>query len=342
MKYNVVEGAKPLSNEVDKNAMGGTELMKNALYERIPSEVLDNFQIIPSRVRDLEDDKIKVLWLHDLPNDPESQHLKDGGWEKFDKLVFVSYWQQQQYANYLGVPFEAGVVLRNAIVPFTNEELDKGNPEEELRIIYHTTPHRGLELLVPIFDQLSKKYPNIHLDVFSSFNAYGWAERDEPYKELFQKCEDHPQITYHGFQPNSVVREYLARAHIFAYPSIWPETSCIAMMEAMSAQCLCVHSSLAALPETTANWTYMYSFQETPQRHANAFGSSLDQAISLMMNEQHRANIGQRLAMQKNYADAYYGWDIRQQEWGGLLNGLLTNKTIQQGGGFKQVEPEDK
>lgn len=333
MKYNIEDGSKqPESNEVDRNAMGGTELMKNALYERIPSEVLDNFQIIPSRVRELDDDKMKILWLHDLPNDPESEHLKDGGWKKFDKLVFVSYWQQQQYANYLGVPYEAGVVLKNAIEPFKPEEIAKTNPEEDgLRLIYHTTPHRGLELLVPIFDQLQKKYENIHLDVFSSFNAYGWPERDEPFEELFKKIEDHDHMTYHGFQPNEVVREALAKAHIFAYPSVWPETSCIAMMEAMSAGCLCVHSSLAALPETTANWTYMYSYQETPQRHANAFGASLDQAIELMFQEPHRVNIGNRLAMQKNYADAFYSWDIRKQEWSGLLQGMLNNKAQEKG-----------
>ena len=69
----------PSSNEVDKNAKGGTELMKEELYKRLDKELLDKFQIIPSRVRDLEDDKYKVLWLHDLPMDPESQHLKDGG-----------------------------------------------------------------------------------------------------------------------------------------------------------------------------------------------------------------------------------------------------------------------
>ena len=95
-------------------------------------------------------------------------------------------------------------------------------------------------------------YDNVHLDVFSSFNAYGWAERDEPYQELFDKIEAHPQMTYHGFKPNNIVRNALQKAHIFAYPSIWMETSCIALMEAMSAGLMCVHPNLAALPETAA------------------------------------------------------------------------------------------
>ena len=41
-------------------------------------------------------------------------------------------------------------------------------------------------------------------------------------------------MTYHGFKPNDVVRKALSEAHIFAYPSIWVETSCISAIEAMS------------------------------------------------------------------------------------------------------------
>ena len=36
---------KPEVNELDRNAMGGTELMKYELFERLPSELLKQFQI---------------------------------------------------------------------------------------------------------------------------------------------------------------------------------------------------------------------------------------------------------------------------------------------------------
>jgi len=324
MKLVITDDSNIESNEVDQKAMGGTELMKYALYDRLDKDLASNFQIIPSRVRELHEDKIKVYWLHDLPGDPESQHLKNGGWDKFDKLVFVSYWQQQQYRDYLGVPFEKGIVLRNAIVPFTT--IDKPDPAKELRLIYHTTPHRGLELLVPVFEHLAKEFPHAVLDVYSSFNAYGWPQRDEPYKELFKKCEEHPQINYHGYQPNEVVRKALDRAHIFAYPSIWPETSCIALLEAMSAGCLCVHSSLAALPETSANWTYMYQYQENHQHHASAFYASLKQSMEMLSDPNKNIQVAKRLTIQKQYVDAFYNWDLRASEWHNMLNSLLIKK----------------
>ena len=43
-------------NELDKNAMGGTELMKFGLHERLPEELSSKFQIIPTRVRDIDSD----------------------------------------------------------------------------------------------------------------------------------------------------------------------------------------------------------------------------------------------------------------------------------------------
>ena len=64
-------------NELSKNARGGSELMQERLYRDLPKDLLDKFQIILSRVRDINPDKKRVLWLHDLPGDPESEHLKD-------------------------------------------------------------------------------------------------------------------------------------------------------------------------------------------------------------------------------------------------------------------------
>ena len=314
------------SNEVDRNAMGGTELMKYDLQERVSPELLNQFQIIPSRVREIDEEKNTILWLHDLPNDPESQHLADGGWEKFDKLVFVSNWQLQAYNSVLGVPYSKSVVLRNAISPIPEHV----KPDNEIRIIYHTTPHRGLEILVPVFVELAKLYDDIVLDVYSSFNAYGWPERDKPYEQVFDLCREHPQINYHGFQPNEVIREALQKAHIFAYPSIWPETSCIALIEAMSAGCMCIHPNYAALPETSSLWNFMYQWDERIQQHANVFGQSLQQVIEIAKDQKQKDQMRRRLDMQRNYINAFYDWDIRAREWVSVLNSVLVEKSREQ------------
>jgi UDP-glucose:(glucosyl)LPS alpha-1,2-glucosyltransferase len=321
MKLNIKGDINGMvSNETDKDAMGGTELMKHALHDKVPHKYLKKVNIIPSRVRELSKTKKNILWLHDLPQDPESQHLKDGGWEKFDKLVFVSHWQKQQYENFLGVPPSASVVLQNAIEPIE----DHAKPDDGcVNIIYHTTPHRGLELLVPIMKHIREVMPEtkFHLDVYSDFKIYGknWDGRNKPYLKTFEAIKEDPDMTYHGHVSNEEVKEALKKAHIYAYPSIWPETSCISLIEALSAGCICVHPSLAALPETSANWTFQYDFTENMRDHASRHAMTLMDAMRVI----NEPNMQARLDMQKSYTDGFYSWDVRQQQWTVMLNNLL-------------------
>lgn len=310
-------------------AQGGTELMNSALYERVDNGLLEEFNIIKSRVREVSSDKPNILWLHDLWADPEAQHLKDPESRKqFSRLVFVSNWQLTTYNLGLGVPYHESIVIKNAIDPIEYKE----KPKDQIRLIYHTTPHRGLQLLVPVMQELAKIWGDqIHLDVYSSFEAYGWKERDEPYLELFEQIKEHPNMTYHGFQPNNVIRKALQESHIFAFPSIWQETSCIAAIEAMSAGCEIVCSNLAALPETTAGFAQMYQYSEDMNYHANVFAYFLNQAIKNHRDEQNL----KKLLFQKNYTDNFYNWDVRAAEWTGLLQALKPKKeklTINTGG----------
>ncbi len=304
-------------NEVDAKAMGGTELMAAGLERHVDPELLGRFQIVRSRVRELDPARKHVLWLHDLPQDQESQHLRDpASRSRFARIVMVSNWQMQQYNNYLGVPYSDCVVLKNAIEPIT--KIDKGG--DKIRLIYHSTPHRGLELLVPVFERLCHFHDDLELDVFSSFKLYGWDERDQQHHAVLQRCKDHPKINYHGAQPNNVVREALGKAHIFAYPSIWRETSCLCAMEAMSAGALIVAPNYAALPETTAGFAIMYQWDEDAQRHAMAFLNQLNNAIVTW--KEQRASLTEHLDAQKSYADNMYSWQRRAAEWTNLLRSL--------------------
>jgi len=301
-------------------AQGGTEMMAKKIREVVDPDLLAQFHIIHSRVRDhmIDPNKVNLLVLHDTWDDPENQHLEDArSLNRFAKLIFVSNFQQATFNMGRGVPYSRGIVMQNAIDPIEFTEADKKS--DVVRLIYHTTPHRGLELLVPAYEELCKVHDNIHLDVYSSFAAYGWNDRDKPYEHLFDRLRNNPKATYHGFQPNPVVREALKRAHIFAYPCIWPETSCIAVIEAMSARCNVVTSNLHALPETCANFATMYGYEEDPQLHANVFANVLNMAVQEINNE----SIQSRLRFQKVFFDNYYGWELRKAQWNALLTSLL-------------------
>jgi glycosyltransferase involved in cell wall biosynthesis len=313
-------------DNLSTNAKGGTELMKYGLESRLPKTMLDKFQIFVSRVHEpLSDKHIRLLWLHDLPDDPETLHLANNGWEKFHKLIFTSNWQMRGYIEKYNIPWSRCLVLQNAIVPISFTTEDK--KRDKIRLIYHTTPHRGLQILIPVFQKLYEEFKDtISLDVYSSFKVYGWDDRDGPYQELFNACENHPAINYHGAVSNEEVHKALKTSHIYAYPSIWQETSCISLVEAMSAGLSCVHPNYGALPETASNWTTMYPWHEDLHRHANIFYSVLHNNIHIIKNTSQN-EYWQRVMVQKTYINMLYDWDIRVKQWEILLESMENEPT---------------
>lgn len=298
---------------------GGTEVMAERIQSVVDEMgVGDKINIIHSRVRNVDPDKKNIYVVHDTWRDPECGHLKIvEDRKRFDKIVFVSNQQQQAFHLGLNVPYGEGIVIKNAINPISLPPC--GKPKDKVNIIYHTTPHRGLQLLVPAFEYLANIYDNIHLDVYSSFAIYGWEHRDEPYQDLFDRINNHPQMTYHGYQPNEVVRDALKRAHIFAYPNIWPETSCIAAIEAMSAKCEIVCPNFEALPETTAGFAVEYPMTEDMNDHLNVFVPHLEHSIKNINSEYTQS----KLEIAKIVTDNHYSWDKRKEEWKSFLSSFL-------------------
>jgi UDP-glucose:(glucosyl)LPS alpha-1,2-glucosyltransferase len=276
-----------IESELSANSRGGSEMMRQRLIDNIDAKVLEKVAIHLSRPRELYDDVPNVFWCHDLSEDPENQILKDGGWQRFTHFVFVTAWQRDQYIMRFGIPYGKCSVIHNAVeVKYDPAEKDM----ETIRFVYHTTPHRGLELLVPIFASLAKEFDNIHLDVYSGFEIYGWKNRDEAYKPLYEQINQHPNMTYHGVKSNDEVLAALKKSHIFLYPNIWKETSCIALLEAIKSQMICIHPNYGALPETGANATIMYDWNEDMNHHANYAFSVAKQILTVMKNDPNYFN----------------------------------------------------
>jgi len=101
-----------------KNSNGGTEKMIRAIYARVPRELLEQVQIIPGRVEvELNPEKIRILWVHDLCSDSQLSHLANGGYNRFHAIVFVSHWQMQSFIRTYNIPWSKCYVIQNGIVP---------------------------------------------------------------------------------------------------------------------------------------------------------------------------------------------------------------------------------
>ena len=150
---------------------------------------------------------IDSLRIRDLAEDPESAKFKDQNFRnQFHKFVFISNWQYQRYQLIHGLPYDQkSIILESGIEPafgaLNVEDIFDFKDKEKIRLVYTSTPQRGLEILVPVFEKLCENFDNIHLDVYSSFKIYGWENADKPYEKLFEECDKHPQITNHGSVP---------------------------------------------------------------------------------------------------------------------------------------------
>jgi glycosyltransferase involved in cell wall biosynthesis len=302
----------------DVKPLGGTELILANLQQALP-ELCSKVQIIMSRPEQVElEDKPRILWLQDLPQDPASSMLRDAGYRtRFNRIVFCSHWQQQQYNQYLGIPYSEGTVFKNA-VPHREPVFPKPYGGK-LKFIYTSTPHRGLAILGAAAELLAKERQDWELHVYSSLNIYGWHEQDKQFEPLYDILRKNPQIIYHGTQPNAVVRQALDEAHVFVYPSVYAETSCMAAQEALMAGCLVITSNYGALPETCAEWAWMFPYDERPEAMIINTVSRMREALDTYGSKHTEYT----LRAQSNYYQQFYSFESRIPAWTSLLESVI-------------------
>jgi UDP-glucose:(glucosyl)LPS alpha-1,2-glucosyltransferase len=299
-----------------KHAMGGTEIIKHGLQNRLPQELLNKFQIICDRIISIDETKIRLFWTHNTPHQVDNKHLKDNGWKKFHRIIFISHHQMEEYVREYQIPYSHCVVMKHALEPVKPQS----KPKNKISLIYTSIPHRGLDILVNVFEKLCEEYNNLELKVYSSYNIYAWSVRQKHYEStpLYQKLEEHPNIKNIGFVSNDELKKSLASSHIFPYPSTYRETFCLALLEAMSAGLLCVHPNYACLPETASNWTMMYDYHEDRAVHSVIFYEHLKKAIDSVNDKE----VQRQLNYQSKYVNYFYNWETRTQEWIDLLKSL--------------------
>ena len=297
--------------------MGGTELMYEELMKRLPEDLKDKFSIFNyPAYADLN--KPTIYWNQLSYDQQVVQFLQNP--EEQDKIyrfVFVSNWQAEQFRKIYGIPGVRTQVIQNACIDVSGRS---SGPRDKVKLCYVSTPWRGLDVLLMAWELLNPIDAELH--IFSSTKIYGrdFAINNENYyQELYDKCEKLEGVVYRGSIDNEELRKELPTFDILAYPNTFEETSCIAVIEALSAGLRVVTSSLGALPETTEGWARMYSFIHNKERHAKVFAEILSEEIEKIRT----GELDQHLELQKQVYAPRWSWDQRIKEWTNFLNTLI-------------------
>jgi hypothetical protein len=280
--------------------LGGTEI----LYSKLSSLIdLSCVHLIVSTCGPLHVTKPNILWQHLNTNERAVSKLRDKNYvARLAKIVFVSEWQKNKFIKEFNLPLQKCMVIRNAIDP-----IDIHQKPEKIRLIYTSTPWRGLDQLINAYKKLNRS--DVDLVVYSGTSIYG-KQFDKETKHQFQNLYKQLNLigaTHIEYATNNEVREALTKAHILAYPNTWEETSCLSAIEALAAGCKVVTTNNGALSETCEDWADYASLE--------IFVDKLNYAI-----DNYIYNIEQ-----VNYYNKHYSWEARIEEWRKLLKEVTEN-----------------
>ena len=297
-------------------SFGGSENQLRLLLKYLSDENFKDINLILNNTNFdlLEKNKINILWMQHFVNQKEAENLGSKDYiNKIDYIVFNSNWNFEKFVYQFKIPEGKSLVIKNAI-----EKIEfKEKPKDKISLIYHTTPWRGLELLLKVFKNLD--IDNVELNVCSSTKIYGDKFNNvlgKKYENIFYECKNTKNVNYLGFQENKNIIELLKKTHIYSYPSIWPETSCISAIESMAAGCEVITTNLGALYETCAPFGTFVGFDRNLQNLEDRYKNTLSKRIRDFWSKENQ----KKLQLQQQSINLFYSWETRSDEWINFFN----------------------
>jgi len=304
------------------DSYGGSENQMRLLLKNLPDECFKDINLILNNASHdlIEKNKINILWMHHFVNQKEAANLASKDFiNKLDWIVYNSNWNLEKHIYQFKVPENKCLVIKNAIEKINFEE----KPKNKINLIYHTTPWRGLVLLLKVFKKLNLE--NVELNVCSSTKIYGKKFDNalgKNYEKIFNECKDTKNVNYYDFLHNNKIIDLLKKMHIFSYPSVWHETSCIAAIESMAAGCEVVTTNLGALFETCSPFGTFVNFDRNFDNLEKKYSKILLNRIQNFWSEENQ----KKLQLQRDTINATYSWETRSIEWKNFFNEARNSK----------------
>jgi glycosyltransferase involved in cell wall biosynthesis len=298
--------------------LGGSELMYYTVDKLLKPDWSKKVNLILSFCDHnlIDPSRKNVVWQQLNTNEETVFAMSDPSFvDKVDMFVWVSNWQYEKFLKEYKVPAYKSTIIKNASQPCQWIPREQG----KIKLVYTSTPWRGLDILVKAFKLLNRT--DVELDVFSSTTIYGPKFEEQTkgqFDWLWDECRNTPGINYHGYAPNEIVRDTVKKAHIFAYPNTFEETSCISAIEALIAGCKVVTTTHGALPETCSEWATYVPYGPNRDILATRFAYALNNAI----NNYWTPNMQEVLRRQNEFYNGFYSWNTRIVEWQGLIDRL--------------------
>lgn len=239
-----------LFGEVDPQAVQGVEYLPHYLFDPVdPRDVLIGSRV-PGLIERQPNARHRILWLHDADY-PDLERLAP----LWDEVWTVGQWQ----ADHLPLGGANVRVTRNGVALSRFPDGARGFEEREPWAVYASSPDRGLltllDLWPEVYDQAAARgvEPQLHI-AYGFTPTYDAMQRMSPHlAETRREIEARlsmPGVVWRGSLGQEDLATLEQQARVWAYPTDFPEVSCITGMEAQAAGLACLTTSMAELPRT--------------------------------------------------------------------------------------------
>jgi glycosyltransferase involved in cell wall biosynthesis len=267
--------------------------------------------------------KPMVLWAHHAPDQHPILGLRDrASHAAWSRIVLLSEWQRQAFTNAFGIDQDRISILRNAVGPSFLEAPPRPWFETGAAptFVYSSTPYRGLAPLLLMFPTIRKALPKAELRVFSSLAVYRKKEDEDPHRYLYEVARSLPGVHYEGSVAQPDLAKAMQNAAALTYPSVFAETSCIGVMEALATGADVISTAFGAIPETSAGFARLMNLPRENSELINQFSSLVVQSIRDTLTNPGVAK--QRREARLAYARQHLTWGGRAAEWITMLESL--------------------
>jgi len=303
------------------NPYGGTEIQLDYLHKYVNKDLLNKVKIttsVPEKTP-LVIDKPNILWVHNSYDQPNLYPWFKNklNHRKYDWYVFNSHWTYEKYRMVFDIPTDISLVIKNG---FNDDLIVKSEfkHKEKLKLIYTSTPWRGLDVLLSAMEQI--KTDKVELDIYSSTQIYGDAFKqisDNQFTSLYDKAKTIKNVNYKGYLNHKELMKILHTYDCYVHPSTFEETFCLAAMESLAAGLVAMTTDLGALYETCAEFPIYVPYLKDKEALAKQFAGAIDMLPDLISNVDEN-----RMKFQMQYYRQYYHWNVIKTYWERFLNGI--------------------
>ena len=250
----------------------------------------------------------------------------------FDGVVFNSEWQKKINQPFVPAHWRQ-IVIRNAMNPIFAGLFPPGAPILAAKttppiLLYAGVTPRGAFHLPPLLDALRQRRTDFSMEIYCDCTPSRDPKANAEYVSWMRNL---PNVTHVGMVGQSELAQRMKRAALLVSPNPWPETSCIALIEALTSGLCAITTNRAVLPETGEGFPQHIEIADAdnPMRFDmpmpyEAFAEAIDATMTRWLNQPEATE--QALRAQIDHFLGCYQWPQRAKPWIEFIDSFQRNE----------------